>query len=550
MSSTTFIACMGAFIGALVVIYMAQARFVRVVISAARFFVNNEPVSTSRRWQFGIPRLTRSFFAQLAALLLLLIAGLAAQLHAPPEQQRRLGIWILVDRSASMSTVQNGRARMDAAKDAIRRVVERANRRSVAAAPCFKLSAFDLALEDFPADRYDAAELLRSASGIEPRPLGTDLGLVQQAAQSSVAGQAPGCRITHVVVVSDTPAPPWVADHGLDWLDISQRTGNIGLTEISSTRDLFSGKVERVQLQVEAFGGMREGSRLTVKAPDGTVKLEQEFLPGAEQSWTLQFKPDTPGAYRIDIAPGGAYRFDDHAEIDIPPASPVRVDWRAGRRDLLAQLGWEQDRTDPELTVTPADGADGVGPAILVGNGFRRRPPPAVPFWAFWETSPLLNSLNLDVGERIGMQGGNLPEAFTPVLTGEGGPIWIAQRSSPPAAYIPGLPLEGDDAVARFSTTLFFNAARWILERRGYTPLFRLTSPREPQPKGSLLALHPGEGNTGRAPVSYGSLDFPSNTAAAGAVRQHSAWPFLVLAALAVFLFERRQAFFGGHRWS
>src|SRR4051794_17932220 len=128
MSNAIFIPCMGAFMAALVVIYMARARFVRVVISAARFFASS-PATASAKWQFGRPHVTRSFWMQLAILVLLLGAGLASRLPSPLQQQRRLGVRILLDRSASMTTVQNGRSRMDAARDAIRHVVDRANGR-------------------------------------------------------------------------------------------------------------------------------------------------------------------------------------------------------------------------------------------------------------------------------------------------------------------------------------------------------------------------------------------------------------------------------------
>jgi len=246
---------------------------------------------------------------------------LLSQFNRPSEKQQQLGVWVLLDRSASMSTVQDGEVRMDAARTAIRRVAGRAASRQSAGTPCFRLSTFDLAREDAPGERYDALELFQAAALAKPRPLGTDLGLVQQAVQSAAGPDAAGCRISHFVVVTDTPAPPWVAavpDHNVDWIDISRQTGNAGLTEISSVRDLFSGKVERVEIEAAVFGGMRQSARLTVRGPDGGIKLEQDIGSSAEQPWKTQFKPDVPGTYRIDVTPGGAYRFDDHAEIERP----------------------------------------------------------------------------------------------------------------------------------------------------------------------------------------------------------------------------------------
>jgi hypothetical protein len=232
------------------------------------------------------------------------------------------------------------------------------------------------------------------------------------------------------------------------------------------------------------------------------------------------------------------------------------------RRDLLTQLGWQQDSAHPQLRVVSATDMSGQLPAILVGDGFHSRPTEILPVWTFWETSPLLGALNLDLAERLAMTPLRaLPENFIPVLTGEGGQYWIAQRNSPPAALIPGLPIAGDGAAARFSTVLFLNAARWILEKRQEDALFRLTSPQEPEPKGNLLALHPGEGNTGRAPASAGILDFQGRAGSAGRAggaggrrlpgsRDRSLVPFFLFAALSVFLLERWYSFFGGPRWN
>jgi len=99
--------------------------------------------------------------------------------------------------------------------------------------------------------------------------------------------------------------------------------------------------------------------------------------------------------------------------------------------------------------------------------------------------------------------------------------------------------------VARFSSTVFLNAARWILERRPRPALFTLTSPDQPEPSGNRLALHPGEGNTGRTPRSVGTFD-PRAPRGQQAERRLALWPWLVGAAALVFLTERALALLRG----
>ena len=131
------------------------------------------------------------------------------------------------------------------------------------------------------------------------------------------------------------------------------------------------------------------------------------------------------------------------------------------------------------------------------------------------------------------------------MLSGPESVVWIAERATPVAAFVPGLPLDGDDNVARFSSTVFLNAARWILERRPRPPLFTLTSPEQPEPSGNRIALHPGEGNTGRTPRSVGTFD-PRAPRGRQTERRLALWPWLVGAAALVFLTERGLALLRG----
>ena len=139
----------------------------------------------------------------------------------------------------------------------------------------------------------------------------------------------------------------------------------------------------------------------------------------------------------------------------------------------------------------------------------------------------------------------SLPPGFNPVLTGPESAVWIAQRAAPVAAFVPGLPADGDDSVSRFASTVFLNAARWVLERRPRPALFTLTSPQQPQPSGTRIALHPGEGHTGRTPRSVGAFD-PRAPRQVQTERRLALWPWLVGAAALVFLTERGLALLRG----
>jgi hypothetical protein len=444
-----------------------------------------------------------------------------------------------------MSTQQGGGTRFDAGVAALRA----ATTGQQSAIACFRLSAFDLELTTVDANVRSVSELMELASRLEPRPLGTELSLVQQALGDPPAASPDECATNATVIVSDMPAPPWMdppASRGDLWIDVSQPAPNAGLVDLVDDRDRVSGAVRRVRVVVGAFGGMAPSSvRLSVTSPDGVLRTRSiETWDGP--SGSVDLVPTLPGRYTFQIVPGGAYRYDDEAAIEVPPSGAIRVDWRAARRDWITRLGWIDDRDNPELRVLPSVEMLDSRPAIVLGSGYARRARPLQPVVTFQEASPLLNGLNLDVAERSGMnRAPSLPPGFNPVLTGPEGAVWIAQRAAPLAAFVPGLPLEGDDSVARFASTVFFNAARWVLERRPRPALFTLTSPEQPQPAGNRIALHPGEGQTGRMPRSVGTFDLRAPRQQE-TERRLALWPWLVGAAALVFLAERGLALLRG----
>jgi hypothetical protein len=345
------------------------------------------------------------------------------------------------------------------------------------------------------------------------------------------------------------PAPPWMdgpASRGDVWIDVSQPAPNAGIVDVVDNRDRVSGEVRGVRVVVGTFGGMATSNvTLNVRSPDGTVR------PHPVGGWdgptgSVDVKLPLPGRYGFHVNPAGAYRYDDEAEIDVPRAGPVRVDWRVPRREWLTRLGWTEDRDGPDLRVLPSIEMLDSRPAIVLGSGYGPSNGLAQPVTTFLETSPLVAGLNFDVAERSGMRGARTPlPGFSAVLSGPEGAVWIAERATPVAAYVPGLPLDGDDNVARFSSTVFLNAARWILERRPRPPLFTLTSPEQPEPSGNRTALHPGEGNTGRTPRSVGTFD-PRAPRGRHTDRNLPLWPWLVGAAALIFLTERGLALVRG----
>ena len=154
----------------------------------------------------------------------------------------------------------------------------------------------------------------------------------------------------------------------------------------------------------------------------------------------------------------------------------------------MRDLRWQQDDYAPHLRVVPMGTAPSDLPTLYVDKAYDQVVPKQE-IRDFYEASPILADLNLDVVESLGIPGAPLEDGFDPVLRSEDGRIWLAHREEPLAAYVPGLPTGGTDNRGGFSATVFFNAIKWLLGTRTPTPLYTLTSPAYPEPEGARSTL-------------------------------------------------------------
>jgi hypothetical protein len=544
---------------AFVVIHMTRPRFERLTLSAARFFHHLQPPQKpDKRINFGNPFKSLPFYIQLPILLLLLVAVITAQqsVQGGGIAARQVGMWLLVDTSASMSALDSGKIRSEIVRPAVRSVLSaaRANAAEARVPLCARLSTFDLERRDIIPSTADLTAIERAVEQIDARPLGTDLSLLQKLAlapneaisEQETTGDV--CPVTHLVVISDLPAPEWAANQegaGIIWMDIASEVKNAGITAIHALRDPITAKVYQVQVELANYGS-NDQRTMRVTDPQGQVLAETAVEWGRDTLWQGSFQPLNSGPYHVQILPEDAYRFDDNATVDITAGSDLRVDWQHPDRSLLALLPWQQDSQSPLFrVVTSFSDLTGKAPELLVGPGYTADGLNREEIRYFVEGHALIRDLNFDAAVEVGNAGQSIPEGFDPVLAGETS-TWVALRTSPPAVYVPGLP-QGEGNLNAFSTTVFFNAVRWLLQTGPQPPLYTLTTPQQPLPEGNRIALHEEEGNTARLPVSMGSLD--ELRPAAARTNRQPIWPMLVFAATLFFLFERFLFVKGGSQW-
>jgi hypothetical protein len=193
---------------ALVAVYMTYPRFLRRRVSSARFFRDLPPPRRQARFRVGKLQLNLPFFLQLSMFILILAAVIFSNIKLSGSERQGMGVWFIVDTSASMSTVQQGEPRMAAAVKEVEQAVPRVRQAAKNKRVCFRLSTFDLERRDL-VQEGDGFVVLQAVKNLEPRPLGTDLGIIRRLFQVTGAQSRPQaqCRVSHLVIVTDNPAP-------------------------------------------------------------------------------------------------------------------------------------------------------------------------------------------------------------------------------------------------------------------------------------------------------------------------------------------------------
>ncbi len=529
----------------LVGIYMLRPQFRRKQISAARFLRRLDPPQRPAfRLSLSIPRPPLPFYLQLSTVLLLLAALLSEWWGWRDTRAVPLGLWLLLDTSYSMSTRQGSERWAEAAQRQGHAAIDQAMATATAvASPCFRISAFDVEVRTV----YEGSdtEAAHDAIGtLQPRAAATNLGLVRAVAEPTPDDK--GCHVTHVLVVSDMPAPaiPRRDAPRVVWSQVGVPVVNVGIADVITERNPLNGRVESVRVDVETSQGAAAGAEVRILGPAGqaVALTPRDWKKVGRQR--VRFTPSSAGTYQIRVDQGGAYDGDDWAEIEIPEQPEAfTVACSPSTCAVAEALGW-QVGSNASLVITD-DFADVAGRSGLVlGRGYRWGEPSDVV--VFNEGHPVLDGINFDVADRAGMAASarELPPSFVPLLRGGDGNVWVAARGTPQAVYVPGPPtLDESKPEASLSAAMFFNAVRWLLEETATRAVpYRLRTPDGEEIQGSIEE-HPGESPRRSAGEITDITPLPSAAARA------PLWPYFVLVAAAIWLVDRLLVAATGSKW-
>ena len=317
----------------------------------------------------------------------------------------------------------------------------------------------------------------------------------------------------------------------------SEQVANAGIGSVGVVKDVFTGGVAYVSVGLNAYGPAPSAA-FTVISPDQRPLLTLDPIPwqgdpdGSGSVWTVRFPVDQSGQYILEFTGDDVYSVDDRAILEPISGDNLIVDWQAPAHPLPDLLNWQQNSENPALIITPRPPEQAGRPTIVL-EAMETGISSEIGF--FEEAHPLLVDINLDALEQLGFRGVNLPQDYRAIVETVEGQTLLAESEA--ALLIPAFPESSDEAVEKMVTTLFFNAARHLLEQGQDEHQNILTTPAQPVPGPDRLAIHPGEGNLWLEPVSSGSME---NLAQTGDMsRPYPLWALLLTLAAMVFVIER-----------
>jgi len=536
----------------LIILYLTRPFYRPILISAAHFFRVRETTTSTRRFSLRSILFSRAFWVQLAVLVLILMALLWLDAVRQGSRIERVGVWILADTSASMTTQQSDGSHYDRLIKELQTLTETLSTIPPDTPICVQVWGFDMVLRPL-SEPLTLSNLMNVAPDLRPRPLGTDLGLVTQLLQQAISPEATAqrdlCPPTHLVVLSDQPAQSALVDEvdfPVIWRSFGTPIDNFGIIGVTYADNPVFGGQRGIEVEIGAWYGDKP---VTVRLEDSLGNInEQTVRFEGVSSRTVTFTDLIAGQTRLLIEPGGAYAFDDEIRFILPNQSAIRVDWQIASDYDIGRFGWELTTNSPSLRIQSWRSPlleDDI-PTLLIGEGYGGQ---RILIDRFIDNSPLLANLSLDVAEQLGVIGVSLlPEsALQPILMGEDNGVLFAQSTTPSRVLIPGLPQGNpDEPLYNFSTTSFYNAVAWLLQNYQPPALYTLTSPANPEPDIGHMVLHAGEGDSTLSPSDIGQF---VDIGISNRPEPEPIWPIFVLLSFCLFALERALAVLRGDTW-
>ncbi len=298
---------------------------------AAVYFIRTRPrrqaVNAFFLWQQVFQQKSVSSLFQklrnLLSLLLVALAFLAAVLALTRpvfDEGKTPDLLVIIDRSASMQTIEGGKSRLDLAKDLAASwfTALGGSQRAAVATVATRL--------EYHAHLTNQARLLRDAlDAIKPSDLALDAHSLDELSLLSSAAEKTSGK-TRVLFLTDRHSVPLVLPTGIEVVSIGSAANNIGITA-ADLRWVAPGQATLFASLISDFPEPREVEMELVSAGEGTLaRLFTVRLPArGEVSESIPLESIQPGAWLLRIRGKDSLAADDIAPLGLNSPQPIPV---------------------------------------------------------------------------------------------------------------------------------------------------------------------------------------------------------------------------------
>lgn len=385
-------------IPAVVLLYFLRLKRARVVVSSTLLWSR---ALQDRRVNSPFQRLRKSLLLLFQILaILILVAGLAGPRYESQLFYERTHI-LLLDTSASMSTLEAGRTRLQLAQDAAREYVQAIPDGESAVLIRFATRAHAVTPVTGDFDSVLAAILDQRVSGAQ-----TSLDEAMELALS-MARNVPDAR---AVIFSDGVFPAWGSGEvalPIEYHPIGHEQRNSGIVALSTRLDLSGSGLPQVFVEIRNFGPEPVRGLVSMVQRESVIRAAEAQVAAGDR-WNQSFEARGAGLIEVVWEPDGddSLAADNRAWVTVEPQREIRV-WRTGRPNFMLDAGLESIPFVRLRTVGTADldrelGVANPGPDVVVweraspsvmpetptGHLFIGAIPPGV-----WESPPALQTL-------------------------------------------------------------------------------------------------------------------------------------------------------------
>ncbi len=301
--------------------YLIRRKPRRVIFSSLLLLLDPGDQSSSRPW--GKIHLPWIFFLQLVLLALLIFA-----LSEPVFSVRPTNIAIVLDNSASMQTLEDGKTRFALAQEKARSLIA-----ELGVTGQIDLYLTTPRLEKLGATPLSSADAVRTIATLEAYDLGEppvdyDHTLNQMAREH---------KYERVYLLTDHPARGQTA--GARVISIGQPKANLAVTGFEVQRSSLINTRPDANVEVTNFSNQDEKIRIAVKSNDNTTIAGRQLLVGAGKTAATTFEgiADHP-YYQAEIEGRDALMLDNRRFAIAPSSRNLRILGISPRPKELASL--------------------------------------------------------------------------------------------------------------------------------------------------------------------------------------------------------------------